>query len=1131
MATAAPPTNPVTRAKTGSGTAGGKPSCKLNPTTAIACPTVDNTACSKAICQSKTGQCAQTPVNGSCEDGKVCTEKDACANGSCLGLTKDCSDGIACTTDSCKEPFGCVSLPGAASSCDDGNLCTQDSCDAKLGCKTSALSGLCDDDSACTASDTCKGGTCAGSKIDCDDGNPCTADSCDKAKGCQFTPAAQPCSDGNACSKQDACAQGKCIGIKVICDDGNPCTDDGCSPSSGCSAASNTATCDDANACTTKDVCKGGSCSGGLGACSDGNVCTDDACISGKCAYLNNAAECSDGNACTSGDGCSSGKCAGTGKLDCDDKNPCTADSCDAGSGCSHAANAAPCDDGSACTLNDACVNGQCAGTQKKCEDGSPCTDDSCDAKTGCSAVANTAACSDGDLCTVGDKCAQSKCESGKSKDCSDGNACTTDSCAPTTGNCSSSNTAGKDCDDGNLCTDDACHAVLGCGHVNNGAKCDDGNPCATGDGCLGGKCMTSGTLTCDDKNGCTADNCDPKQGCVFSATTNGCDDGIGCTTNDACKDGKCQGKLDCDDMKPCTDDSCDFASGQCAHKDQVGGPCDDGNICSEGEVCSGGTCAGGSLKDCSDGNVCTDDGCDTKSGCYSYPNSGPCATGGCKVDDYCEKGACKVGPTDRLGEWKIGVPFSAGSNFDARGVYPLKEDWLIYGVAADIAMTTMAQPYSAWLARVTPGGKVVWQQAGLGFTNTAYVSQFTCVLPAKGGGLLAFGQTAGGWGWTSKFDETGKPLSGLQWSHGSSTYTHGDTVWRESAQDFVSFAGGNNGAGLVWHDPVTGAKVGSSLYNASGGNASFNSGILSADGKTVISVGWTTETGGAGDRDALIAFYGNDLTKQPVKRVLLGGAGKDEFRAIEKLPDGGYLAAGYKSSPTNGRDIFYVRLRSDASVVYQKIYNTAANDEAFGVLVQADGSGVVAGTSGNGSYAGNDAQLFRTDMAGGPVSVASFGVGGVDEYLHRVVTLPGGDLLAVGRANNSAGKQVALLVRTTAYLHTSCYSAGICAAKPMSACVSTPIGCNFATCYNSGSGCSQSFHSGSECNDGDACSTSDVCDLNSKTCKAGPSLICDDKNPCTFETCDTKAGCLYSPVSDGVTCGTGLTCQGGACK
>jgi hypothetical protein len=49
--------------------------------------------------------------------------------------------------------------------------------------------------------------------------------------------------------------------------------------------------------------------------------------------------------------------------LDCNDRNPCTDDSCDPSAGCAHADNTIPCDDGNPATSGDTCQSGVCTGS------------------------------------------------------------------------------------------------------------------------------------------------------------------------------------------------------------------------------------------------------------------------------------------------------------------------------------------------------------------------------------------------------------------------------------------------------------------------------------------------------------------------------------------------------------------------------------------------------------------------------------------------------------------------------------------------------------------------------------------------------------------------------------------------
>jgi len=100
-----------------------------------------------------------------------------------------------------------------------------------------------------------------------------------------------------------------------------------------------------------------------------------------------------------------------------------------------------------------------CTGAPAMCDDGDACTTDVCAPLAGCLHTART--CADGaawtaDGCDPGAGCTAAPVA------CDDGDACTSDACDPATG-CT---TAAIGCDDGDVCTDDVCDAAAGCGHV-----------------------------------------------------------------------------------------------------------------------------------------------------------------------------------------------------------------------------------------------------------------------------------------------------------------------------------------------------------------------------------------------------------------------------------------------------------------------------------------------------------------------------------------------------------------------------------------------------------------------------------------------------------------------------------------
>ena len=69
-------------------------------------------------------------------------------------------------------------------------------------------------------------------------------------------------------------------------------------------------------------------------------------------------------------------------------------------------------------------------------------------------------------------------------------------------------------------------------------------------------------------------------------------------------------------------------------------------------------------------------------------------------------------------------------------------------------------------------------------------------------------------------------------------------------------------------------------------------------------------------------------------------------------------------------------------------------------------------------------------------------------------------------------------------------------------------------------------------CNDGNACTT-DVCQ--GGACAVAGNVDCNDKNPCTTDTCDPVKGCQWlgtatGPCDDGNACTSGDVCAGGVC-
>ena len=190
--------------------------CAVNPATVVSCPSVDDTFCLANQCQPKTGKCDQVPVHQGlgCNDGSKCTQEDVCKNGQCNGNAQQCTDGEACTADSCDPVTGCKNLADPKL-CSDDNPCTTDSCSPLTGCSHVQAFGACSDGSACTEGDVCKNLVCVGKASTCDDGNACTDDGCDATTGCSHANNTSGCATGQACNPDGQCKAGKCEGLPM----------------------------------------------------------------------------------------------------------------------------------------------------------------------------------------------------------------------------------------------------------------------------------------------------------------------------------------------------------------------------------------------------------------------------------------------------------------------------------------------------------------------------------------------------------------------------------------------------------------------------------------------------------------------------------------------------------------------------------------------------------------------------------------------------------------------------------------------------------------------------------------------------------------------------------------------------
>jgi len=320
----------------------------------------------------------------------------------------DCIDGECVPMNSCESLDGTVSFEGEG--CNDFDFCTVDDICQDGECRGEFLEGM-----ECGPNMMCLDGTCMDVPVDfcfadhdCP-GGPCVDNQCVFIGGCpgldgSFSFDGDACNDFNPCTVGDVCFDGECQGEPVNCDDGSDCTEDFCDPllgecrnepSADCGPFGCVPSCEDSE-------CGDDGCGGICGVCAAGETCVqaddmafcelidvecdhagncdlDHACIDDECVFAAMAA-CATQNDCAHEVPCldaqpgagAGGVCGCFEDGHCPSGHLCLGNQCVELAGC-HSFNGqivpegASCDDGTACTVDDVCVDGECAGQEIQC--------------------------------------------------------------------------------------------------------------------------------------------------------------------------------------------------------------------------------------------------------------------------------------------------------------------------------------------------------------------------------------------------------------------------------------------------------------------------------------------------------------------------------------------------------------------------------------------------------------------------------------------------------------------------------------------------------------------------------------------------------------------------------------------
>jgi uncharacterized delta-60 repeat protein len=244
--------------------------------------------------------------------------------------------------------------------------------------------------------------------------------------------------------------------------------------------------------------------------------------------------------------------------------------------------------------------------------------------------------------------------------------------------------------------------------------------------------------------------------------------------------------------------------------------------------------------------------------------------------------------------------------------------------------------------------GSVSWHKTYGGSADDAGYSGLQTV----DGGYVVAGSTAsfGAGGsdlWVLKLGPDG--TVGWQKCYGRVGDDVGNSIQQTTDGGYI-VAGSRSGSGAVWVLKL--ASDGSVSWQKSYGSGTDTVAYAvqqTADGGYILS-GETYVVAGTYLHDAWVLKLASDGSVNWQKRY--GGSGDETAFGIRQTADGGYIVVGSKVSSSSGADVWVLKLASDGSVSWQKLYASILGSDYIhydcGRSVQqtADGGYIVAGAS-----------------------------------------------------------------------------------------------------------------------------------------------------------------------------------------
>ncbi len=145
----------------------------------------------------------------------------------------------------------------------------------------------------------------------------------------------------------------------------------------------------------------------------------------------------------------------------------------------------------------------------------------------------------------------------------------------------------------------------------------------------------------------------------------------------------------------------------------------------------------------------------------------------------------------------------------------------------------------------------------------------------------------------------------------------------------------------------------------------------------------------------------------------IVGGIGADACNALCETHDGGFVIAGWTMSYGLGRqDVYLVKLDSLGTISWEKYYGGIEGDIGRSVIRMPDNGFLVAGYTASFGNGGDDIYMIRTDSKGDSLWTTTFG-GPEQDNAYDIINCHDGGIAAVGyTASFGQGSRDMLLIK-----------------------------------------------------------------------------------------------------------------------